>query len=144
MYPHFIEVNSLDLEGEIIVNVESIAYVCGEDEAQIILNVADREDNTINCKESYDELKKLIEDIGCQIHKPDPRLDSHPLTGNDFMNMEKGEPIWNPNHQRWYLFLSYDPVYITVRMRDDDGCTCIVEHEDLYKYPLYRMKVTNE
>ena len=138
MYPHFIEINSLDLEGEIIVNIETIAFVCGEDEAQIILNVADREDNTINCKESYDEVKKLIKDSGCQIQMGDPRLDTtHPLTMKEIKRMI-GEPVRNSNSRCWMLVSEDRGMAIHLIYNAGNGVDFM--EGDLIKFPVYRMK----
>ena len=139
MYPHFIEINNTDLGGKNIVNIESIAYVCGDDEAQIILNIADRDDNTIDCSESYEDVKKLIEGSGCLIHMGDPRLDNKPLTMADLKDMV-GQPVWDSNRNVWYLFKTFDEdgqAYFT----DVFGNTGIAENENvLIKFPLYRMK----
>lgn len=144
MYPHFIEINNTDLGGKNIVNIDSIAYVCGDDEAQIILNIADREDNTIDCSESYDDVKKLIENSGCLIQMGDPRLDNKPLTMDDLRNMI-GEPVWSPNAKCWCLVYddcSDDPK--NLKLVNRHGLIIGVTEKELIKFPMYRMKVTDE
>jgi len=140
MYPHFIEVHDIRKpEDAMLINIKAIKHIYFEPETNSgAISLVDKV--FVPTKESYDELKKLIEDIGCQIHKPDPRLVSKPLTGFDFLGMKKGEPIWSPNRQEWYLFSSYDPVHMEGKVTDVNGNTGIFNRDTLIKFPLYRMK----
>lgn len=148
MYPHFIEVHDIEEGYPILMNIDSIAnaitvkYECGTGTA-------------INCrdcggqvtKESYDEVKKLIEDVGALIIKGDTRIDTqHRLTMQDLQGMV-GEPVWNSNTNTWLLVYDGDwgygpdPDRVCVRVVNRYGCKDIwLSEEDLIAKPLYRMK----
>lgn len=80
MYSKFIEVHlrnqGAEAGDQIIVNVGKITVIRD--------GVVETEREGIEVTETYDELKALIYDSGCLIHKADPRLDTeHPLTMED-------------------------------------------------------------
>jgi hypothetical protein len=131
MYPKFIELHE---KGDAIsVNIEHLVAFSNR-----IFHLSNNAESNYRCDESYDELKALITDVGCLIHKADPRLDlTHPLTLDDLRDMV-GEPVWNSNLDRWEL----------VTMVTDFFCkTCHTgqyageySEDDLIKTPLYRMR----
>lgn len=140
MYPHFIEVHDIEEGYPILMNIDSIAnaitvkYECGTGTA-------------INCrdcggqvtKESYDEVKQLIESSGALINKGDPRIDSqHRLTMNVIMKM-LGEPVWNSNLGSWALVHYYDPDRDQIQLLNSAGKIYVMDEEELIRYPLYRM-----
>lgn len=140
MYPHFIEVHDIEEGYPILMNIDSIAnaitvkYECGTGTA-------------INCrdcggqvtKESYDEVKKLIEDAGCSINKGDPRIDTkHRLTMDQIRKM-LGEPVWNSNLGSWALVHYYDPDRDQILLLNSAGKIYVMDEEELIRYPLYRM-----
>lgn len=135
MYPKFIEVHDNETQNPISINVNNIADFHVDYDGQTAVDVG-REVYLVT--ESYGELKALITDCGCLIHKADPRLDmTHPLTLDDLRDMV-GEPVWNSNLDRWEL----------VTMVTDFFCkTCHTgqyageySEDDLIKTPLYRMR----
>ena len=136
MYPKFIEVHWNTIP--VSYNVENISWF-GDKFLYIV-----GQDTALDVDESYDEIKALIKDCGCLIHKADPRLDTeHPLTMDDLMTMV-GEPVWNSNNGEWAL-VTKDPeikgeVYEGYYIRYDDGGVTLYDEEDLKKFPLYRMK----
>ena len=140
MYPHFIEVHDIEDGYPILMNIDSIAnaitvkYECGTGTA-------------INCrdcggqvtKESYDEVKQLIESSGALINKGDPRIDSqHRLTMNVIMQM-LGEPVWHSNLGSWALVHYYDPDRDQIQLLNSAGKIYVMDEEELIRYPLYRM-----
>lgn len=144
MYPHFIEI-TCELGDEKhrkiekrLVNVDNIVVVSD--------NVIDcGKDGTWYAEESYDELKKLIEDIGYQIHKPDPRLDNKPLTIDNFKDLV-GQPVYSINDNRWYIVHWFDIEehdYKCAYLYSDEGVQVWWDAEKLIAKPLYRMKVSN-
>ena len=89
-------------------------------------------------KESYDELKALITESGCLIHKADPRLDmTHPLTMDDLKDMS-GEPVWNSNLNVWLLVKECSDMYVDLLWTS--GNTSSWDEEELKSFPLYRMR----
>ena len=95
MYPKFIEVHWNTIP--VSYNVENISWF-GDKFLYIV-----GQDTALDVDESYEEIKALIKDCGCLIHKADPRLDmEHPLTMDDLMTMV-GEPVWNSNTGKWGL-----------------------------------------
>ena len=136
MYPHFIEVHD---EGEpLSININSIA---------IIIDNSVMVENPLRWQpvdETYEQLKELIESSGCLINTGDPRLDNKPLTIDDLRNMI-GEPVWSPNAKCWCLVYddcSDDPK--NLKLLNRHGLIIGVTEEGLIKFPMYRMKVTDE
>lgn len=136
MYPHFMEVH--DGSEVMIVNIDKIGIIR---DSEIMVEHPVR---WMSVDESYEELKQMIDDAGCSIVKADPRLDNKPLTMDDLRKMI-GEPVWNCNRRQWALVVEY----ITI----EDGCDFVTfrpykdisyeyGEDDLIKYPMYRMKVT--
>ena len=134
MYTKFIEVHDKDTDMLLSFNADKIT-VFGD---QII----DTDREGFEVAESYDELKKLIEDCGCLIHRKHPRLDlEHPLTWDDLCRLEMiGEPVWNSNSQRWMLIIdsASDNTWIDL-VNHAGGKERWIGH-DARKFPLYRMK----
>ena len=136
MYPHFIEGHD---EGEpLSININSIA---------IIIDNSVMVENPLRWQpvdETYEQLKELIESSGCLINTGDPRLDNKPLTIDDLRNMI-GEPVWSPNAKCWCLVYddcSDDPK--NLKLVNRHGLIIGVTEEGLIKFPMYRMKVTDE
>ena len=134
MYPKFIEIH--DRTGEASqINVEHIVA--------IVDNIITLTNNwTTVTKESYDEIKKLITDAGCNITRKDPRVDPEPLTMEDFDKLI-GQPVWDVSKQKWWLVsgtMSCDYQIISVTLHDVDGESIYYNAEDLIHHPLYRMK----
>ena len=136
MYPKFIEVHAAGDGIAVMVNVENVIGFGGDGKGGGCFRMADN--SMWQTKESYDELKDLITDCGCLIHKADPRLNmDHPLTMEDLKSMV-GEPVWNSNSGKWGL---------VKEVREDD-VTLVYEAADwvmvdrwwVNKFPLYRMR----
>jgi len=141
MYPHFIEVHDAeDHQSEITVNVANIVNIHVDDDGDTIIEVTSREFYRI--AESYSEVKTLIRECGCHIHKGDPRLDTtHPLTMEDLKDMI-GEPVWNSNTLDWWLihwYMEY-PTYDEIIVYNNKGVQECWDRNDLVRKPLYRMK----
>ena len=151
MYPKFIEVHvghenkflpeGVEIDDRVLVNVETIQWFNGDG---IVFSC---NPEMLECRESYDELKDLITDVGCLIHKADPRLDTeHPLTMHDLQGM-LGEPVWNSNTGKWTLVRNYieapkpDGVDVAFLLDARDNSTGVTAG-DLQAKPLYRMKET--
>lgn len=146
MYPKFIEVHAKSenpLEDVVtFVNVAHIMYFHG--------NVICTPKGFFSVSETFDELKALITDSGCLIHKGDPRLNmEHPLTMDDLMTMV-GEPVWNSNIGEWGL-ITKDPEWHDETLsgwkrqsgyylRYHDDTITRFDEEDLKKFPLYRIR----
>ena len=90
-------------------------------------------------QESYEDVKTLIEETGCLIHKGDPRLTTKPLTIADMRDLV-GEPIWNSNINKWFLVAQYDEQGQTAKIESLHGVSFWVDDEALLKFPHYRMK----
>lgn len=90
-------------------------------------------------QESYEDVKTLIEDTGCLIHRADPRLTTKPLTIADMRDLI-GEPIWNSNNDNWYLIAQYSDTDHAVRVMNVDGWSLWLDEDALLKFPHYRMK----
>ena len=149
MYPHFIEVHDVEDDSPVAINIDSIACVMKG-------SFQDAECGLINCrdaggqvtKETYNEVKHLIESSGALINMGDPRLDTkHPLTFSELKEMV-GEPIWNSNLMRWELITElYNDDLICTKTAESldktDDDTAAYFEDDLIKTPLYRMKVQN-
>lgn len=130
MYPKFIEVH--DGADAMSINVANIEWF------------ADETISMKNCEvkvlESYNDLKTLIQDCGCLIHKADPRLDmTHPLSMDDLKGMV-GEPVWNSNTDKWLLVESAVGQYVKCKTVNDVYKYYNFSAADLIKTPLYRMK----
>lgn len=137
MYPKFIEVHWNTIP--VSYNVENITWF-GDKFIYIV-----GQDTALDVDESYDEIKALIKDSGCLIHKQDPRLDTeHPLTMYDLKDM-LGEPVWNSNTGNWALVRNYievpepDGIDIAFLLDAADNSTGMTAG-DLIKTPLYRMR----
>lgn len=144
MYPHMIEVHNVTSNYPISVNIENITKIYDDglpDMSEKWGIISFVRGNDISTKETYDELKQLIRDAGCLIHKADPRLENKCLTMDDLKKMT-GEPVWNSNNGQWYLVHSCyrNKIFLTTKM----GTHWEFPADDLEKYPLYRMKVQND
>lgn len=147
MYPHFIEVSRSfeDENWKCAVNIDHIVFI--EDHTIMPTITDEDEHNIIWVNETYDELKKLIEDAGALINKGDTRIDTQRrLTMQDLQGMV-GEPVWSSNTNTWLLVYdgdwtySGDPDRVCVRVVNRYGCKDIwLSEEDLIAKPLYRMK----
>lgn len=136
MYPKFIEVHAAEDGITVSINVENVIGFgrSGKDRGCFRMT-----DNSMRqTRETYDELKALIKDCGCLIHKADPRLNmEHPLTMEDLKTMV-GEPVWNSNSGKWGLVKEVREDDVTLVYQAADWV--IVGPEWLNKFPLYRMK----
>ena len=130
MYPKFIELHWNTIP--VSYNVENISWF-GDKFIYIV-----GQDISLDVDESYDEIKALITDSGCLIHKADPRLDTeHPLTMDDLMTMV-GEPVWNSNLNVWLLMKGCSDMYVDLLWTS--GNTSSWDEKELESSPLYRMK----
>ena len=127
MYPKFVEFHHLDDGSAFLANVTKVKYA---DNGYV---------GGYAVRESYDEIKTLIEDTGCLIHKGDPRLTTKPLTIEDMRDLI-GEPIWNSNNDNWYLIAQYSDTDHAVRVMNVDGWSLWLDADALLKFPHYRMK----
>lgn len=149
MYPKFIEVHvghenkflpeGVEIDDRVLVNVETIQWFNGDG---IVFSC---NPEMLECRESYDELKALITDVGCLIHKADPRLDTeHPLTMEDLQSMV-GEPVWNTSIGEWGLVTRDSDREGKIKegylLRYQDGSMTRLEEEWMRKYPHYRIRV---
>ena len=144
MYPKFIEVHLAKDDCLVSLNIENIIAISDFDNGEgYIVKTSDRGDWIV--KETYEDLKQMITEIGCLIRKQDPRLDTeHPLTMHDLQGM-LGEPVWNSNTGKWTLVRNYieapEPDGVDVAFLLDAAENSIpVTAGDLQKKPLYRMK----
>ena len=134
MYPKFIEVHEKETGDSFFVNVDHINSFGKEG---IILTGVPRA-YALATAESYDDLKALITDVGCLIHKADPRLDmSRPLTLDDLKDMV-GEPVWNSNVDVWMLVKQVGDTWARMLWRSSNDV--VYTEDDLIKYPVYRMR----
>ena len=144
MYSHFIEITPLVTGGKVSVNIDNIVMF-GDGQVVCTNMRMTSEYAAFRCTESYEEIKKLIEASGCQITKSDPRLDtSKPLTMADLDGMI-GEPVWDSNRREWGLVVEHlksDDDYEWVTIRPYKDVSHDYDEDDLAKYPLYRIKVT--
>ena len=131
MYPKFIELHWNTIP--VSYNVENITWF-GDKFIYIV-----GQDIPADVDESYDEIKALIKDCGCLIHKADPRLDTeHPLTMDDLMTMV-GEPVWNSNNGEWALVMRrYSDMCVDLLL--SSGNVSTLDEKDLESLPMYRMK----
>lgn len=148
MYPKFIEVHDVENYEKCSVNIEHIVsfgdcFICLTNCGKLT-NDVDDEGNPIQYKhvlfveESYEQIKQLIQDCGCLIHKADPRLDtSRPLTLDDLKDMV-GEPVWNSNINVWMLVKDVSDTW--VKMLWTSGNVSEYTEDELIKYPVYRMR----
>ena len=131
MYPKFIEVH--EKGNAISVNIEHLVAFSNR-----IFHLPNNAELNYRCDESYDEIKQLISDCGCLIHKADPRLDmSRPLTLDDLKDMV-GEPVWNSNINVWMLVKDVTDTW--VKMLWTSGNISEYTEDELIKYPVYRMR----
>lgn len=144
MYPKFIELHLAKDDCLASLNVSHIVGMADYDNGEgYIVKTSDRGDWIV--RESYEDLKQIITEIGCLIRKQDPRLDTaHPLMMEDLQSMV-GEPVWNSNIDEWGL-VTKDPewhgeIQEGYFIRYHDGTMTVIEEEWLKKYPHYRMKV---
>lgn len=148
MYPHFIEVNDYRDERLVSINVDTITNFFANEEGGTDIELTTCQ--FCHAKESYSELKTLIEGCGCSINKGDPRLDtSRPLTMDDIKEMV-GQPVWNSNIGEWGL-ITKDPEWHDEThpdwkrqsgyyLRYHNDTITRFDEEGLKKYPIYRMK----
>ena len=135
MYPKFIELHAKDDKAVLLINIENIVGF-GVDDGTVVIRTIDKGGWFI--AESYDELKALITDCGCLIHKADPRLDmTHPLTLDDLRDMV-GEPVWNSNIDVWMLVKDVSDTW--VKMLWTSGNISEYTEDELISYPVYRMR----
>jgi len=131
MYPKFIEVH--EKGNAISVNIEHLVAF-----SDSIFNLSNNAESNYRCDESYNEIKQLITDCGCLIHKADPRLDmTHPLTLDDLKDMV-GEPVWNSNINVWMLVKDVSDTW--AKMLWTSGNVSEYTEDELIKYPVYRMR----
>ena len=139
MYPKFIEVTRRE-SNEIWKSSIHIAQIVFFEDHTVWCTSSDVDENNgmILVEESYDELKALITDCGCLIHKADPRLDlTHPLTLDDLQSMI-GEPVWNSNIDVWMLVKDVSDTW--VKMLWTSGNISEYTEDELISYPVYRMR----
>jgi len=129
MLTKYIEVHDKDTGMKLAFNADKITVI-GD-------HIIDTERDGFEVAESYDELKQLIFDAGCLIHKKDPRLEDKPLTMEDIRTM-LGEPVWNSNSRSWALVkeVRENSVTLVYWLADWE----LADAEYLAKYPLYRMR----
>ena len=130
MYPKFIELHEKETDMRLCFNTANITVFTDQ--------AVDTDREGFEVAESYDEIKQLIHDCGCLIHKADPRIDTTKrLTTKDLEKMI-GEPVWNSNTWKWELVweCSADGI-VTTR---DCGADYEYNEDDLIKTPLYSMK----
>lgn len=139
MYPRFVEVHEAeDDQSEISVNVDNIINFHVDEDGETIIEVTDG--SFYRIAESYDELKALITETGCLIHKADPRLERTPVSWDDLCRMEMiGEPVFNSNTRRWMLLIdsASDGSWIQL-VNHAGGQEQWIQH-DAQRFPLYRM-----
>jgi hypothetical protein len=137
MYPKFIEVHLAKDDCLASLNVDNIIGLADYNDGEgYIIKTLDRGNWIVD--ESYDELKALITDVGCLIHKPDPRLDlTNPLTLDDLKDMV-GEPVWNSNVDVWMLVKDVSDTW--VKMLWTSGNISEYTEDELIAYPVYRMR----
>ena len=127
------------IEGKVSFNVEDILCFFERDDDTIIRA---KDGNCYAVTESYEELKQLIHDAGCLIHKPDPRLNlTSPVTMDDLREMI-GEPVWNSNNNQWLIMAHYldtkeNPI---AGLYNKNGYLVEFTADDLIRTPLYCMK----
>ena len=138
MMSKFIELH-FPIEGKVSFNVEDILCFLERDDDTIIRA---KDGNCYAVTESYEELKQLIHDAGCLIHKPDPRLNlTSPVTMDDLREMI-GEPVWNSNNNQWLIMAHYldtkeNPI---AGLYNKNGYLVEFTADDLIRTPLYCMK----
>jgi len=140
MYPHFIEVHAHQLNDKLVsINIDHIIGFCGTSRGTGIITATDERIQQTETKESYDELKQLIEGAGALINKGDPRIDTeHRLTMEQIRKL-LGEPVWNSNLGSWALVHYYDPDTDRIQLLNSAGKIYVMDEEELVRYPLYRM-----
>ena len=140
MYPRFVEVHEAgDDQSEISVNVDNIINFHVDEDGETIIEVTDG--SFYRIAESYDELKALITETGCLIHKADPRLERTPVSWDDLCRVDMiGEPVFNSNTRRWMLLIdsAADNSWITL-VNHSGGQEQWIQH-DVQRFPLYRMQ----
>ena len=131
MYPKFIELH--EKGNAISVNVEHLVAF-----SDSIYHLSNNAEANYRCNESYDEIKQLITDCGCLIHKSDPRLDlAYPLTLDDLQSMV-GEPVWNSNINVWMLVKDVSDTW--VKMLWTSGNVSEYTEDEVVARPFYRMR----
>lgn len=137
MYPHFIEIHAREDGAELMINIDNIIGLGGGTHDRIAIRMIDN--SRWIPRETYDEVKKLIEDAGALINKGDPRIDTkHRLTMDQIRKM-LGEPVWNSNLGSWALVHYYDPDRDQIQLLNSAGKIYVMDEEELIRYPLYRM-----
>lgn len=131
MYPKFIELH--EKGNAISVNVEHLVAF-----SDSIFNLSNNAESNYRCDESYDDMKAIITDCGCLIHKADPCLDmSSPLTLDNLQSMI-GEPVWNSNIDVWMLVKDVSDTW--AKMLWTSGNISEYTEDELIAYPVYRMR----
>ena len=144
MVPHFIEVHLADDDCSVSLNLEHIIGISDTDNngSGYAIKTSDRGGWYV--RESYADIKALIQKAGCQITKADPRLDtSHPIPWEDLVKLEMlGQPVFNSNTRKWMLVIDsagpYTHDWITL-LNTAGGLEHWNEH-DVQARPLYRMR----
>lgn len=146
MYPHLIEVHQG--ESPVTLNIDHIMAISPYSDPIRDMRFNSLITNSVGhpapVKETYEELKQLIFDAGCHIQKADPRLDNKQLTMDDLENMF-GEPVFNSNTRKWGIVGEYkggDNPSVKIKYPFELAPTVTCYWDDLIKFPLYRMKVT--
>ena len=143
MYPHFIEVHNLETGNPMLINIENITRICGD---QIYIVTQHSMGDCVWSRESYDDLKSLIRSAGCAIQKQDPRLDTtSPISWDELLELRMiGQPVWNSNTREWMLVIDNAGIdRAWVDLVDISGKIVRFDPHDITKYPLYKM-VRNE
>ena len=131
MYPKFVEVH--EKGNAISINIEHLVAFSDR-----IFHLSNNAESNYRCDESYNDIKQLITDCGCLIHKADPRLDtSRPLTLDDLRDMV-GEPVWNSNINVWMLVKDVSDTWAKILWTS--GNISEYTEDELIKYPVYRMR----
>lgn len=130
IYPHFIELHSSETDRPICVNLD----FCAE--------FYDRTFNGMDVQESYEEIKALVIEAGCNFVKKDPRVSTKPIQWEELKEMI-GEPVWGENQQKWFLVAQYDEECGEVTLRSSEmelWKSFPYTERTLIAKPLYRMK----
>lgn len=133
MTPHYIELHDRVTGCRVSFNINQIS-----DFADCIVETGK---DSFKVKESYEQIRELIEHCGSMIARPDPRIDTKPLTWEQLTLVKMiGQPVWNSNTREWMLVIDSDGLNYWVELVNHaGGHEKWVEH-DLQAKPLYRMK----
>ena len=138
-YPKFIELHG-DVTGQILS--ANVAHIVMFSDGVIVLSnePMSRDGKAFHVSESYDDLKTLIKDCGCLIHKADPRLDSKPLTFEELEALRE-EPVYSAYLSQWLLVVGHIDTLEVIDTVNSKGVVYPWTKEELLAKPLYRMKV---